>query len=172
MPLELEPIRNLFPVEPEVFKPYLKKGMNPPLDINRMGMTFLMGDERHFRLRTPVTGDCSLVLSYERNNNPKEGVVISLQEEKRDLRILQIQGVNSRIGYRLITGLDLESLVADQVRRIGCYLFRMQIIDRLAFPVWAKGIENASSEFVSERYATVASLLGLKLSHEENLIVG
>lgn len=170
--MSLELVSSIYPLNKESYRPYLRKGIYPPLDIRRINTEFLIGNERISRLQTLFTGDGSLVMSYGRQGTQYEGIIISFQQRGRDLLVLQIQGARSKTSYRLATGLNLESFITDQITKIGCFLYRSQLIDRLTFPLWTTGLESAASVNVVERYRIVTSLLGLTICREEALIVG
>ncbi len=168
----LEKAIQLYPLPRELYKPYIRVGIQPPLDINRVTSEFIFGDRRQVVLKTPVTGDGSLILSYSKNGKTKEGGVVSLKENNSDLLVLQVQGATSGISYRLLTGLRWESFAADQIRRIGCFLAKHGSIDRIAVPFFIEGIDSAKSENAYHKYQIVAARLGLKPSTEEKMFVG
>ncbi len=100
----LEKVTGLYPLPRELFVPYLKTGITPPLDVDRITSSFVVGSQRKTLLRTPTTGDASLVIGYARGNKVHEGAVISFQIEDSNLSVLQVQGALDRNSYRIITG--------------------------------------------------------------------
>ncbi|MDD2823070.1 MAG: hypothetical protein PHQ59_03220 [Candidatus Daviesbacteria bacterium] len=170
--MSLELLTNLYPLNNESYLPYLRRGINPPLDIARISTEFLLGDYRERYLSTTYTGDGSLVTSYERDGRKYDGLTISLEEKDGILSVLQIQGARNRISYRLTTGLNINWFSADQIETIGCFLLQSKLAERISFPFLMSGMDHVESENAHERYRVIASLLGLKYSTDEKSYIG
>lgn len=150
----------------EDFSRYVNRRLIPVVDHSRLDMGLLVGEDRS-SLRTPTTGELSLVLSYK----GKEAYVASLADHSDSLGIVQLQGATRSKGYRVSTGVDIVRLYASQIDAIAThpessykelYMPRVQMIE---------GVEVAVSNFTSARYEQLAAELGMKYSHEEQCFI-
>jgi hypothetical protein len=77
----------VLPKEPDYYNNYIVPNEKLQIDPARIDLSILTGEERNI-IKTPITGDSSLVLRY----NQKEGAVLSMAINSTDLTILQLQG--------------------------------------------------------------------------------
>ncbi len=152
------------PPSQDVLSNYVNNDITPPVDVQRLGFELLTGEERN-ALRTPTTGDLSLVLRYK----GREGFVASMGDEGEALSILQFQGATRQEGYRVATGIHVVRLFASQIHEIAHHpesTYREMYMP----PVFMiEGVEVAVSEMAKPRYEALASELGLKYSDREQL---
>lgn len=152
------------PPSQEVLSKYVRGEINPPVDALRLAFGLLAGEERQ-ALRTPTTGDMSLVLRYK----GREGYVASMGDEDEALSILQFQGATRQEGYRVSTGIQIVQLFASQIHEIATHL-ESPYKEMYMPPVYMiEGVEVAVSDMVKPRYEALATELGLVYSEREQL---
>lgn len=146
-------------LNPESLGKYLKR-VQPPLDPGKVSYQALAGGERA-GIKIPLTGQWSLVLSYK----DKPAAVASLEPINDQLHILQLQGSNSRVGFRLSMGLRWPEFFADQIYRVAAH--PESPIRRLILPMFPEGTIDCQSEGVMAKYRILRDRLGLvKADHE------
>ena len=150
------------PLKGDAFGRFVNKRVDPPINTQKLHMDLLSGDDR-LKLKTPVTGDLSLVLRYK----GKEGFVTSMGDEGEAISILQFQGALRGEGYRVSSGLLLVPLFASQIHEISSHPdapYR-ELYMPVTFTI--EGLEVAKSGNATARYESLAAELGLKFSHDE-----
>ena len=150
---------------PDVLANYVRKDIMPPLESQRLALTILGYEERQ-RLKTPVTGSHTLLISYKEY----PGAVSSFQIQGESLDVAQLQGAQGRKGLRLCTGLHWIRLFADQLLVLGTPLHAQRIT--IPDPHDIEGVTQSTAlENVLGRYATFIARLQMKFSQEEKRFV-
>lgn len=158
-----EIIKSWYPKGKEV-RQYVRPVI-PPLDVSRLGLACLIGEERR-AIRTPTTGSVSLLLSYKN----REGAISSFEFTDSDMELLQLQGARSAKAFRVASGVRWAELMADEA--VVMALEGNTGIRRLTMPHVAmiQGIEHAvASEGASDRYMNFVFRAKLRWSQEERL---
>ena len=152
-------------INAEVFRPYLKSSQNmPPLKTDKLDLALIEGEERT-KMRIPVGGNSSLLLTYRR----REGSVASVECRGADLNVVQLQGARQE-GFRIDTGLYWVKLFADQILQIATHP-DSEIVRVTMPPIIAiQGFVEASEKAI-ERYREFGSRLGVRYSSQEQLYV-
>lgn len=154
------------PPTADFFASYVRSDIKPPLEASSLGMKLYVGDQRK-SLKTPTTGEMSLVLSYKN----REAHLVSFADHGDVLGIVQLQGATRSKGYRVATGTKLIPLFASQISEITnhpdspyeeIYMPPVSMIE---------GVEVAVSELTKLRYEALALDLGLQYSDHEQLFV-
>jgi len=162
-----ESLKHLYrPPSTEGYKSYLlTTGNLPPVDITRLETQLLVGAERGKTIKTPITGDATLVLIYKR----KEGFVASFGLTEEDLEILQLQGAKAE-GYRVNRGLMVVDFFADQIKQLTSH--PESGLKRITMPPLfiIQGLVDATETAMS-RYDELALRLGMKFSNGEKKFI-
>jgi hypothetical protein len=154
------------PLIPEDLGRYIKREIAPPVDAQRLELGLLKGDERSV-LRTPTTGDLSLILRYK----GREGFVASMGDEGDALSILQFQGATRQEGYRVVSGVHVVRLFADQIHEIATHPESPYREMYMPPAYMIEGVEVAVSAMVKPRYEALAAELGMQYSEREQLFL-
>lgn len=164
--MNTEAIASRYPLPPDAYNPYINPTMKPRLDSMNIETKLLFGASR-LTLRTPTTGDASIVVLYKH----KEGMVSSFGLTDTDLRLLQIQGANSCKSYRVVTGMYGEIFFADE--SVAMVTHPESGLSRIVVPQLTKieGIEGAESEHAITRYRGFIHRAALAWSDEESAYI-
>jgi len=148
------------------FAQFLRKNLRrnmPPLDVSRLRIEALIHQQRN-ALKTPTTGDASLVIKYKN----QEGAVLSLAEleDGEVWDILQVQGAKSRKSYRLASSLLWPNALASRTKEYAMEP-SAEVRHLVMGATWGmKNIDGATSEHIFETYAAVRHILGMQYSEE------
>lgn len=165
--MNVEVVRQRYPLPIEKFAQYRRRGVSPALDISRLELGFMVGTERA-DLDTATAGNCSNILSYK----GREGAVSSFEIKREvDLVLVQLQGARSPVSWRVATALRWDALLMTEaleiarlegsgIRRIG-----------MPNPLFIKGIDQAVSEEAFNRYHAFIHVAALTWSAEDQLYV-
>lgn len=161
--------RVFVPPGSEDFRKYLIPDTKPPLNTDALFLDLLIGEDRK-DLKAVTDGDWSLVVYYK----DKEAYLASFREEERSgdtgLQLIQLQGVNSRTGYRVVSGMDVLAFISAQIDKFSSH--PENPYSYLCMPPMAliQGMIDASERAIL-RYELASRMLGLRSSQDRNLLV-
>lgn len=157
------------PPKAEDFRKYLLPKTIPPLDINALSLSVMDGATRS-SLKIPSAGDWSLVLSYKN----KEAYLASFIDEGNDhsseLKLVQLQGANTKRGYRVATGMNTLLFITDQIEKIISHPENPYSFLTMPPAVLIEGILDAT-EAAIVAYERAALRLKMNIEQERNLFV-
>lgn len=144
------------------------KPVVPEITASELALSLLVLEERS-RLRTPTTGNVTMLLSYKGS----EGAVLSYMAAEGELQILQLQGARSKKSYRVHKAVKTVVLFAQETSFLAQHTswiqrISMPIIDALA---GIDAVEAESLNSVYARYTALQQLLGLEWSSSEQQFV-
>lgn len=147
------------PPTAEDFDKYTFRSIEPPLDPKELSLELLVGRQRE-NLKTLTGGDWSFVLRYR----GKEAFVASFIEgnngEGVELRLMQLQGAKGKPGYRVASGMDRASLIADQINSLVSHPESPYAFLSVPAVPFIKGILD-STEVAISLYERTMDMLGL-----------
>lgn len=144
------------------YEKFLRPNNKLVLDVSRIDLAIFCGDEKK-DLKTITNGDTSLMLRYKE----REGVVVSLETETNELKIVQLQGARSKGGYQITTGFFFVEFFGDQIKKMTNHPDAW--FERIVMPHFGQidGLCDTNSEPAMNRYQKLADNLGLKFSDQE-----
>ncbi len=165
MTMNYEVWQRRYPLPKDVYAHYVNTEFNPPVNLTEVDIQ--LAPDTQLKLKIPVAGSVALLLTY----HSKAAALMSVFDSSVGLYLLQLQGINSRVGFRVSTGLYWVDLMADET-----VWFAHQPesgITRIVMPAPREipGIASASSESVSDRYLLFADRAELRWSEREKLYV-
>jgi hypothetical protein len=163
----LEAIKGRYPLQQSELSLYIRPNVKPPLNLNKLMTAFFCGELEQQKIKTPTTGNTSLLLSYK----GYEGAVISWLAENEDLVVKQVQGAKSQKSYRTATAMDWTTFFAKESLAIA--KSPQTPIKRLAIPhpLQIAGVVENRSESPLMRYEAFIAIAMLSWSEEEKLFV-
>lgn len=144
------------------YEKFLRPNNKLVLDANRIDLAIFCGEGKK-SLKTITNGDTSLMLRYKE----REGMVISLETETEELKIVQLQGARSKGGYQIATGFFFVDFFGSQIKKITDHpesWFRRIVMPSLG---QIDGLYETNSEPAMNRYQKLADNLGMKFSEQE-----
>lgn len=140
---------------------FLKENYNFRIDENRIDLSVLCGEERKI-LKTPTTGDSTLVLRYK----GKEGAVLSMETTTNDLTLLQLQGAKNSVSYQVATGISWVNLFGDRIEKLINH--PQNVFEVISMPPLEQivGLYESGTDRAVTRYKHLANILGLRFSNE------
>lgn len=158
-----ENIKLINSIEPVYYEKFINPNNQIKIDVSRIDLSLLCGEERKV-LKTPITGDSSLILKYQE----KEGAVMSMNTFDEEFSILQLQGAKNKVSYKVSTGIDWINLFSNQVSEIVSSnqeyfkLISMPSLNRI------EGLYDTGTEMAAKRYVRFANILGMRFSREND----
>ena len=139
----------------------------PPLDTKQVQILSIIDDEKDW-IKTPTCGDGTLVVKYK----GKAAALNSITEQANgeEWMICQLQGVKSKVSYRVTQCLSLGKLFGKILHDYASH--PQSSIRRIVMPILHNidGIDTTSLAG-HDRYTILAGTLGMRYSQEESMLV-
>lgn len=165
--MNYEAIGARYPLAPETLKKYTRPRVEPPIDVTALNVSLLQGDQYKKLQAMPTTGTFGLAVHYR----GYVGAVGGFEVIDRDCILRQLQGVHSRKGYRVASGVHWTDLVADEA--LAIVHVPESGLARLCSPppFEIEGLVAAESEGALMRYQNFIARTALRWSGSEKLFV-